>query len=1071
MNDKYFVIAIVVALTLLADGFASVSADDADKAKAALPPASTAPIDFIRDVQPIFQRACLSCHGDEKQKAGYRLDVRDVAMKEGDSYAPNIIVGKSAESPLIQFVAGSGDLAMPPEGERLSPSEIGILRAWIDQGAVWPDAVSGRVRDKHDLWSLKPLIQPGVPKDLLNGSTANAIDAFVRSKLAEHGYTGSPEADRRILIRRVYFDLIGLPPTPEEVDAFIADPSEHAYDALVDRLLQSPRYGERWARHWMDAAHFAESHGHDQDRIRENAWPYRDYLIEAMNLDKPYDRFIQEQVAADALFPDEPSLTAALGFLAAGPWDESSLRDIREDSIDRQIARYLDRDDMLTNVISNVNSLTVQCARCHDHKFDPIEQRDYYALQAVFSGVERANRKYDADPTVHRRRIELNRRKADLENRSPAVINELLSPGIQDQVANWERQRGQETPKWFVIDAEFVESAAGSTLSRLEDGSILCSGVRSEKDTTTFRTLPIVFQEAITATNAETSTNPVGVAVAPKETLSQITAIRLEVMPDDSLPGRGPGRAENGNFHLSEFEVFVDGKSQPESLLNPTADFNQTGWEIAKAIDQNEATAWGIDPQEGSRHDAIFEFKEPLAINRNPTGTPAEPIQLRIVLKQLHGRSHLIGRFRLSVTDAKTPVRGDNLPPAVVAALTIPVDQRSSEQRIELARFHQLEVVRREIATLPKPSLVYAAAADFDPDGSMHPPKGPRPINVLHRGDIRFPRAEALPGTLASVSGLHSQFDLPANAPESARRAALALWLTHRDTPLTWRSIVNRVWHFHFGRGLVSTLNDFGHMGDVPSHPELLDWLAVEFRDNGQTLKSLHRMILTSATYKQTCESPRSGASKSTSSEIDNRIANDADNRLLWRMNRTRLDAESIRDAILAISGLLDLRMGGPSDRQFDLKPGIHVTPMINYAKFDPNSDLGRRRSIYRFLFRTLPDPFMDSLDCPSGDQIIPVRSNSVTVQQALALWNDVFVATYCERIAERIARDVTVQPAVSTNSDTPLQKQIKLAVRLILGRNPTEVETNEFADYVNRHGMANLCRLLLNSNEFLFVN
>lgn len=976
-------------------------------------------VDFKRDVRPILERACFRCHGPQKQKGEYRLDIRQVALKGGESYAPNIIPGKGGDSPLVKFVTGGGDVVMPPEGDQLSTAEVGVLRLWIDQGAKWPDDVAGELKEKGDWWSFRPLAS----KDrLTTGITGPpSIDAFIRVKLSSQNLSAAPEADRRTLIRRLSFDLIGLPPTPEETKAFVTDPDPKAYERLVDRLLESPRYGERWARHWLDAAHFAETHGHDQDRIRENAWPYRDYLIQSLNADKPYSRFVQEQIAGDVLFPDDPQATVALGFLAAGPWDESSLKDIREDTLDRQIARYLDRDDMIANVINNVTSLTVQCARCHDHKFDPISQADYYALQAVFAGVERANRTFEPDPAVAARRRTLMRRKTQLQQKSPEVITELLSAATQQTVAEWERKLGSQGTIWKAIDPESFVSADGATLSKQPDGSILSGGTRPEKDTVTI------------------------VAAVP---LAKVTAVKLEVLTDASLPHQGPGRQDNGNLHLSEFEAYLDGSDSTLGLINPRADFDQQDWGIARAIDKSEPTAWGIYPKVGQPHAAVFELQAPI--------TTSNTSRLKFVLKQRHGGGHLIGRARLLVSDATPPIRLDLLPEPITKILATASAERTEQQRIELAVFQQLEDVEHQLSQLPNPALVYAAAADFEPQGGLRPPPGPRPIHVLHRGDIKQPRDPAGPGTLACVTGLVSRFQIDATAAESVRRAALARWLTDPQNPLTWRSIVNRVWHHHFGRGLVGTLNDFGHMGEEPTHPELLDWLATEFRDGDQSLKRLHRMIVTSATYRQsTARQQAAGAALP-----------DPDNRSLSHMNRTRLDAECIRDAVLQVSGRLDLRMGGPSDRQFDLQPGIHVTPKVDYTKFNLDSDLGRRRSIYRFLFRTLPDPFMETLDCPSGDQITPSRTNSVTVQQALALWNDAFMARHCEHIAARVQADVPSQSGVDR-----LRDQVARAVELILCRAPTEAELETITAYATKHGMANVCRLLLNSNEFLFVN
>lgn len=879
-------------------------------------------------------------------------------------------------------------------------------------------------------WAFQPLCRPPLPQVKHDDWVRQPLDRFVLAKLEDHGLEPAHEAGRRTLLRRVYFDLVGLPPTPEEMRAFLADTSPDAYERVVDRLLASPRYGERWARHWMDAAHFAETHGNDQDRIRTNAWPYRDYLVASFNADKPYARFVQEQVAGDVLFPDDPQATVALGFVAAGPWDESSLRDIREDTVDRQIGRYLDRDDMVTTVMQTFTSTTVQCARCHDHKFDPIPQRDYYALQAVFAGVDRANRTYDADPVVHRRRQELLRNRKRLEHLDREL---LFSLETQREVAGWESDLSARPVEWKIVLPGTFLSTGGATLTRQEDGSLLAGGTRPERDIYTI-----------------TATSP----------LPAITAVRLEALTDASLPKNGPGRQDNGNFHLNEFQllVFEPEATQPReiALVNPSADFNQSGWTIEHALDRDEKTAWGIFPKVGEAHEAIFQLKEPLTV---PGGTT-----LMFVLKQLHGEGHLIGRPRLAVTDAPPPVRA--LPVEIDHILATRATQRSDEQRAALAAFVLERRIAREIAALPKPSLVYAVAGDFEPDGGLKPAGAPRPVHVLKRGEIGKPLDEATPGALSCVSGLPARFDLTNPQDEGSRRAALARWLAQPGNPLTWRSIVNRIWHHHFGHGLVGTPNDFGRMGAPPSHPELLDWLAVWFRDDAHgSLKQLHRVIVTSATYRQSSvtgetNNPVSRRTKGDRSPSETAATLDGDNQLLWRMNRTRLDAEQVRDAILQIAGCLDLRMGGPGDRQFDLQPGIHVTPKVDYAKFDPDSPAGRRRSVYRFLFRTLPDPFMDALDCPAGDQLTPVRNASVTVQQALAMWNNVFVTHYAERFAARIESLARTR-----------EEQVALACELAFSRPPDSDELADFAAYARKHGMANFCRLILNSNEFMFVN
>ena len=872
-------------------------------------------------------------------------------------------------------------------------------------------------------WAYRPLDSVSLPSPARREWARTRIDLFILHELETKHIAPSPPADKRTWLRRVYFDLTGLPPSPEEQRDFLRDHSKDAESRLVDRLLASPRYGERWARHWMDVAHFAETHGHDQDRIRTNAWPYRDYLIASFNADKPYARFVQEQVAGDVLFPDDPQATVALGFLASGPWDESSLRDIREDTLDRQIARYLDRDDMLTTVMQTFASTTVQCARCHNHKFDPIPQTDYYALQAVFAGVDRANRVYDADPVVHRRRQALLSQRRHLNRNDTAW---LLSPEVQNEAADWERHAVPRRTTWKTLAPIGYHSSGGATLTLQNDGSLLASGTYPERDT--YR-------------------------ISADPGLDRITAVRLETLADKSLPHDGPGRQEqNGNFHLSEFQLLVlpPRATEPREILlgKATADFDQDGWTIAHALDHNDDTAWGIHPQEGKPHQAVFPLKEPLVL--------AKGDQLVFVLKQLHGRGHLIGRPRLSATGDPSPGEFDLLPSEITQVLSTEASCRTDTQRALLASFVLRQNLDADFASLPPPSFVYAAASDYAPDGGLKPTGEPRVVRVLRRGEITKPLGVAAPGTLSCVANLASQFGLPNAGDEGARRAALARWLADPDNPPVGRSIVNRVWRDHFGHGLVDTPNDFGRMGETPSNPELLDWLAVWFRDEARgSLKQLHRLLVLSSTYRQT--------STGTAPKMTGGAPGpwpDSDNRLLWRMNRTRLDAEEVRDAILQTTGGLDLRMGGPSDYQFDLQPGIHVTPKVDYTKFDLDSPAGHRRGVYRFLFRTLPDPFMEALDCPAGDELTPARNASVTVQQALAMWNNAFVVRQAEHLAERLAKEAS----------TP-ERQIDRAFQLVLGRACARAERREFAEHVRRHGLASACRVLFNSDEFMFLN
>ena len=910
-----------------------------------------------------------------------------------------------------------------PAGSRLSGRQslrwIGGVAAIASCWAVISCAAASVVA-AGEHWSHKPLVRPTVPdssKSKQGAWVRTPIDAFILAELEARGMHPSPPADKRSLLRRVYFNLIGLPPTPEDVAAFLADESPDAYEKVVDRLLASPRYGERWARHWMDVVHFAETHGHDQDRPRPHAWPYRDYLISSFNSDKPYARFVQEQIAGDVMFPDDPHGVVALGMIASGPWDESSLMAIMDDTVDKKVARYLDRDDMVMTAMSTFTSTTVHCARCHDHKFDPVPQQEYYALQAVFAGVDRANRPFDADAAVHRTRRELLKRKKELDANGAANASaSLADPIALAEVEAWEKSLAAKEPIWTVLQPVGATSAGGATPEKRADGSVLFGGARPDKDV---------------------------YVVQAHADLKSITAVRLEVLPDDSLPKGGPGRAENGNFHLSEFKLIAASGATPGpvTLQNPTADFDQDGWTIAMALDGKPETAWGVHPAEGKRHVAVFELKAPLLSG------DARPM-LTFVLEQSHGRGHFIGRLRWSVTSSPHPVRATTLPESIASILATPADKRTDGQRAELALHAMKARVDEKLAALPAPQMVFAAASDFVPDGNHKPANGCRPIQVLRRGDINAPIADAAPGALSCVPGLEATFELANANDEGARRAALARWITNPKNVLTWRSIVNRAWHYHFGRGIVDTPNDLGKMGGRPSHPELLDWLATWFLEHDGSFKRLHRLIVTSSAYMQ-------------SSAHDADLAKlDADNRLLWRMNRTRLDAESIRDAVLQMTGKLDLTMGGPSVKQFIETPGIHVTPNVDYLNFDVDSPAFHRRSVYRFIFRTLPDPFMDTLDCADASQLTPTRSTSVTALQALSMMNDAFLVRYSEHLAGRLK-----------TMNTASSEQIDALYRLVHGRPPTTDEGKAVGGYAARHGLHNACRLVLNSNEFMFVN
>ena len=904
---------------------------------------------------------------------------------------------------------------MPPLGPRLRTVVLLLFAIPISVGGQPPPKPPVPADKPAADWAFRPITPPAVPTVPEKHKTwvRTPIDAFVLEKLLANGLTPSAEADRRTLARRVSIDLTGLPPTPDELDAFLKDTSKDSYEKLVDKLLASPRYGERWARHWLDVAHYADSHGQDQDRFRPNAWPYRDWVIKSLNEDKPYSRFVKEQVAGDVLWPTDPAAIVATGFLAAGPWDESGLRDINENALDRQVARALDRDDIVTTVMTSFAGLTVHCARCHDHKFDPIPTADYYALQAVFAGIDKAEREYDADPAVATKRLKLTEELARVRGGKAEVTAERLA-----EVAKFEQARGTAKERWQVVKPDAVVSRDGATLTVQADGSVLSGGKAPDRDVST--------------------------ATFTSE-LKAVTGLRVEVLTDDTLPHKGPGRQDNGNLHLSEVRVTAAPKDKPEQaasvkLKSAAADFNQDGWGIGRAIDGDPKTAWGIYPQVGKPHSAAFAFDKPVGFDGGTTFT--------VHLDQLHGERHLIGRFRVSITTGDPLAMADApLPAPVAEAFAVSVEKRTETQKATLARWVMEQRLERELKALPPQAKVYCGTNRFAPDGSFKPTATPRPIHILKRGDVTKPGKEAKPGAVEVVEALPARFMLKDANNEGERRAALADWLTADANPLTWRVIVNRVWHYHFGRGIVDTPNDLGAMGGTPSHPELLDWLADDFRKNGGSLKKLHKLIVTSSAYRQAVTHDPAAAAK------------DADNRLLWRMNRTRLDAETVRDAVLLASGRLDDTMSGPPVKHFLTKPGIHVTPESDYDAFDVNSADARRRSIYRFVFRTKPDPFLAGLDCPDASASAPVRSVSVGAPQALAMWNNKFMLANAEHLA-----------ALAEKTSKDEAERVRFVAKRVLLRLPTADEEAAWAKYAAKHGLSNLCRVLFNSSEFTFV-
>lgn len=964
---------------------------------------------FRDQVEPILARRCLSCHSHAagQMEGNLALDWKSGWATGGDR-GPAILPGSPDESLLIQAVRhADADLKMPDD--KLPDAEIAILEAWVRDGAVDPRvAEPAATAAPGDWWSLRPLVSPSPPA----GSAPvpqNPIDSFLDERLVKEGLVPVPEADRRSFIRRVSIDLHGLPPTPEEVAAFIADTAPGAHERLVDRLLASPRFGERMARHWFDAIHFADSHGFEHDVFRPNAWPYRDWVIKAFNDDLPWPTFVRAQLAADVFFPDDPPTFPALGYLGAGTYDHSAA------ATAPRSFENLDRDDMVTQVMSSLASTTANCARCHAHKFDPVSQEDYYALQAVFAGIGKGEIDWDSDSLVAAARKRWRRVAREALSAPETLLDDPENPAI---VAAWE-SASQTRAVWTTLPLATFTSAFGTELARLDDGSILSGGTPPEKEviTVTFR--------------------------GPH---APITALRLDLLTDDSLPMKGPGRAHNGNLHLSEFDARVfraGGAPAAVNIARSSADFNQESWTIEHALDGNPATAWGIHPEEGKPHHAVFVLAAPLVLGPDDT--------LAISLRQIHGGAHVIGRFRLSATSGD-PDAAIALPAAAEEALAIPAATRTRAQQASIAAAILTPLAQAELTKLPPPNKLYAAATTAVNERGTIVFPAPREIHVLKRGDLDQPRGLVGPGALSAIVGLPSRFEFPPGTPESARRAALADWFVDEHNPLTWRSIANRVWQWHFGRGLCDTPGDFGRMGGLPSHPELLDWLAAEIRRTG-SLKAIHRLICTSLAYRRASLCPP---------EL---FRADPDNRLLARMSPHRLDAESFYDGVLLASGRLDDTRGGPAVAHFSQRPGAQLTPILDYDAFDWDSPGATRRSIYRVVWRGIPDPLFDALDFPDLGLLSPTRGFSASPLQALVLANNRFVLHHARHLARR-AESAAPDPAAD-----PLQAKIGRMVQWTWQREPTSEETAELAALASRHGLEAVARALFNGDEFLFVD
>jgi hypothetical protein len=906
---------------------------------------ATDKVDFSRDVRPILSHYCFKCHGPDERagKAGLRLDRRDSATAADDYGKFAIVPGKPDRSELVRRIfSADRRKRMPPASTKtvLTPAQKQTLKRWIAEGAEYK---------QH--WAFVRPRQAPLPAVKRGDWPRNPIDRFVLARLEKEGLGPAPEADRYTLIRRLSLDLVGLPPTPEEVEAFVRDRSPGAYEKVVDRLLASPHYGERWARRWLDLARYADTNGYEQDRPR-SVWPYRDWVIGALNRDLPFDEFTVEQLAGDLLPHATLSQRVATGFHRNSMLNE-------EGGIDPLEFRFYAMVDRLNTTGTTWLGLTVGCAQCHTHKYDPITQREFYRMMAFLNNADEPELDLPRPEVDGQHRANLKRAAAllaELPKHFPvkAATEAERAKMIQAKFADWLRQERSRTVTWTPLRPVAAKSNL-PLLTVQPDGSVFVSGDITKRD---------VHELMFRAEQMN------------------ITAFRLEVLADDRLPRHGPGRVYygfgdgRGDFFLSEFTLLVGGKKVPFSKA--TQDFPAKGPVAASAIDGDPQSGWSVNGGQGSDHYAVFNLPQPLS---------AREFTLKLLFERYYAAD--LGRYRIAVTTAPRPAEARDLPLDLEPLLLLPEDRLSAAQRQKLFEHFlltRLELVKQaaEIKRL-RQRPAYPTTLVLQ----ERPPENPRPTYLHKRGEFLRPAGKVTPATL---SALHP---FPKGLPRN--RLGFARWLVSPDNPLTPRVTVNRQWQAFFGKGLVRTLEDFGTQGEPPTHPELLDWLAVELVKQGWSLKKLHRLIVTSATYRQ------------SSRATPDLVARDPDDRLLARFPRVRLEAELIRDQALAGSGLLSEKVGGPS--VYPPQPPGVTEVSYSMMKWTPSPGADRyRRGLYTFTKRTAPYAMTLTFDGPSGETCVARREISNTPLQALTLLNDpVFVEA-----AQALGRRAAAQPGTA---------------------------------------------------------
>jgi hypothetical protein len=967
--------------------------------------------DFDATIAPILARRCLDCHSGSDPKGKLDLAKKASALAGGESGAA-IVPGKLDESALWEKVESD---EMPPKAPLLA-AEKAALRDWIAAGAPWgtdpidPYQVTTGRRAGRDWWSLQLVRRPQPPAVRRTDWARTPIDSFVLQKLEANGLTPAREASKRSLIRRLSFDLTGLPPTPDEVDVFLDDSSPGAYERLVDRYLASPQYGVRWARWWLDLARYGESNGFEYDEFRPTAWRYRDWVVDSLNRDRPYDEFARLQLAGDILRPGDPGAVEATGFLVAGAYDTAGQNQISLAM--KAVVRGDELEDAIGTVSQTFLGLTINCARCHDHKFDPVRQVEYYQIASALCGIRHGERNLsEIDPET----IELRKQIKKLEHQL-TVISTLA----RNKVLNQRKQSQDSTPTPW---------AAWDFTGGLDDQ---------------FGSLDLVLQGGATLTpNGLALDGKTGFAVSPPLT-RELKAKTLEVWVRlDNGSQRGGGAISIQEPSGGTFDAIVFGEQEAGIGMAGSEGFRR--YQSVGGTPEKEATHRFV-------HVAItYATDGTIRVFRDgrPFGTPYKssgPARFaagdsQVVFGLRHAPAG--GNRMLAATIARARVYDRALEPAEVAASAASFDDPGSiaaaltpERRAERARIIK-EVEKLRSLLVARARKAYAVAPRED--GAMY---------VQIRGNPNQRGQIVSAGGVAAVVAPGAAFGLAPDAPEARRREHLASWIASPRNPLFARVVVNRLWQAHFGTGLVETASDFGFNGGSPSHAELLDWLASELVAQRFGVKSMHRLIVTSATYRQ-------------SSRLDARAhERDAGDRLLWRKAPTRLEAEMVRDAMLAVSGTLEPKLGGPSfrDQEIVKVPG---TPAVLYAAVDPGLPGLNRRTLYRAWARGGRSPLLDAFDCPDPSTTAPRRAVTTTPLQSLSLMNNALVLYLSDTWAARLAREAGPDAG----------RQVDRAFRLAFGRS-AEPDEHVWADRVVRQfGAATVARAIYNSNEFLYLD